>query len=89
MLIVGRTKWHAMTVAVETNVSAVQFDDFPSPNRNTILLNRVVIPHRGRYGLGVGCSWSLRSRNVIQSGILTESVLNVPRCANCSYASRQ
>jgi len=28
MLIVRRTKCHAMTVAVETNVSAVQFDDF-------------------------------------------------------------
>jgi len=28
MLIVGRTKWHAMTVAVEANVSSVQFDDF-------------------------------------------------------------
>jgi hypothetical protein len=28
MLIVGRTKCHAMTVAMETNVSTVQFDDF-------------------------------------------------------------
>jgi len=28
MLIVGRTKCHAMTVAMETNVSAVHFDGF-------------------------------------------------------------
>jgi len=28
MLIVGRTKCHAMTVAMETNVSTVRFDDF-------------------------------------------------------------